>query len=91
MVKQDLMLVVGLAGKYKDDNNSTDIKWGSGDDDNAKRLEFAFHLEAGVEIIENLQVGLGFSWGLNDISPNGKGDMHNNVFLISATYFFTEL
>jgi hypothetical protein len=91
MVKVALILVVGLAGKVKFDGGSESIEWGSSDTDNLKRLELAFFLGAGVELMENLQVGLGYHWGLNDLSPSGDGDAHNRVFEISATYFFTEL
>jgi opacity protein-like surface antigen len=82
---------IGVAGKYKYDGEKESINWGSGDNDDLKRIQLGFYIGAGVELMDNLQLGLGYNWGLNDISASGTGDVKNRVFTISATYFFAEL
>ena len=73
-----------------EDGESESIKWGSGATE-LKRLEFGFHIEGGVELMENLQLGMSYNLGLNDISGDGNGGTKNRVFAITATYFFSEL
>jgi hypothetical protein len=89
--KGGLDIFAGLTGKFKYDGDSESIEWGSDDDSYLKRLELGFHLEGGVELMEKLQLGMSFNFGLNDISASGNNDIHNNVFAITATYFFAEL
>ena len=89
---------MGLSGKYKyeinddGDESSGDesIDWGSGDDDDVKRLDLGFIIGAGVEINESIQVGLSYTIGLNNLAPQSGADYKNRVFAITATYFLAD-
>ena len=89
---------MGLSGKYSwedtydgdTDSGDDSIEWGSGVDDHLKRLELGFILGAGVEFNENIQVGLSYNIGLNDISAQDGSEIKNRVFAITVSYFLTD-
>lgn len=85
----------GLSGKTKstvefmgkEESGTEDIKWGSGDDDDLKRLDFGLTIGAGVEISAFI-VGLSYDLGLANISPyqdNGT-KIKNRVLKLSVGY-----
>ncbi len=67
---------IGLSGKTKvtsefegeEETTKETMKWGSGDDDDLKRLDFGASIGAGV-IISGIQIGLSYDLGLANISP----------------------
>ncbi len=93
---------MGLSGKYESEYTETwdgetysesdtdDIEWGSGAEDNIKRLDLGFIIGAGVEINESIQVGLSYNIGLNNISPHSGDEIKNSVFAITLSYFLTD-
>ena len=94
---------MGLSGKYESeytetydgetysDSDSESIDWGSGADDHIKRLGLGFIIGAGVEFNENIQVGLSYNIGLNNIAAQSGDEYKNKVFAITISYFLTEL
>jgi hypothetical protein len=88
-------LGIGLSGKYKytweedgDSGSETeDVEWG--DEGEFKRLDFGFTLGAGVEI-KGIEVGLSYSLGLANLSPETDGGfkMNHKILSISAAYKF---
>ncbi|PKP33264.1 MAG: hypothetical protein CVT99_02085 [Bacteroidetes bacterium HGW-Bacteroidetes-16] len=80
---------LGLSGKYKADDNSEDIKWGSGDSDDLKRLDFGWTIGAGIEY-EAFMAGLSYNLGLANIAAQTEGGYKakNRAFLISVGYRF---
>jgi hypothetical protein len=84
---------VGITGKYKiefeGESDTQDIKWGSGDDDDAKRLDYGAKFGAGAEI-KGLNFGIYYSLGLaNSSSDNEDGyrEQHR-VLSFSVGYKF---
>jgi len=86
----------GLWGNYResfDFGGATDIeleiKWGNGEDDAVKRLDWGIGIGIGAEYA-GLTVGLSFDLGLANLSPyTGDGDkLKNRVVRLSAGYFF---
>lgn len=55
--------------------------------DNIKKFDWGIGLGLGVEIWK-FQVAGRYSWGLQDISKVSEFDIKNNVFSLSAAYFF---
>lgn len=91
-------LGVGLSGKSKNEvsyngkteSDERDIKWGSDEDDsNFKRLDFGLTMGAGVAL-NSIQIGLTYSLGLANISPDTDGGykVNNRVLGISVGYKF---
>jgi hypothetical protein len=89
-------LGIGLIGKYNTEttyNGTTeseneDVKWGSTDSDNFKRLDFGLTVIAGVEI-KNIAIGITYSLGLANISPYGGNHIDKNRVLgITMGYKF---
>jgi hypothetical protein len=67
----------GLSGKSKSKNTingqtesqEVDVNWGSGDNDDAKRLDFGLSADIGMEI-RTIQIGLSYNLGLANISAD---------------------
>ncbi|MFA6270564.1 MAG: porin family protein [Candidatus Paceibacterota bacterium] len=80
---------LGLSGKYKADDNSEDIKWGSGDSDDMKRLDYGLTIGAGIEY-KAFMAGLSYNLGLANIAAQTEGGYmaKNRAFLISVGYRF---
>lgn len=87
-----------IGGKWKyeyeedgdSDSGSTDVKFGDGEnDDGIKRGDFGLNIGTGVEI-NSFQIGINYGLGLSNISYSEKSIVKNNVFSISACYFFGE-
>lgn len=88
---------IGLSGKAKiestsggsTETSSDNIKWGSGSDNDLKRLDFGLSIGAGVEI-NKIQLGLTFSPGLANISAStdNGAKIKNQVLGISIGYKF---
>lgn len=83
----------GLTGKYKAEGDgeeeSEDIKWGSSEDDDLKRLDFGAKFGLGAEVM-NFTIGAYYSLGLANLSTvtEGGAKMTNNVISISVGYKF---
>lgn len=88
---------LGIGGKYKGkvmysgETNSykRDIQWGSGDEDEFKRLDYGLTVGAGMEI-SSIQIGLSYDLGLANISTitdNGL-KIKNRVLGLSVGYKF---
>ncbi|MBU2556098.1 MAG: PorT family protein, partial [Bacteroidetes bacterium] len=87
----------GLSGKIKSKlsymgeskTESKSIDWGSGDDNDFKRLDFGWIIGAGVEY-EAFSAGLSYNLGLSNIAatPDGGNKVKNRVFAITVGYRF---
>ena len=87
---------IGLSGKIKQEvsiNGATtseeiDIEWGSDiASSNFKRMDFGLIIGAGVEL-NSIQIGLNYSLGLANISPQTNVKIRNRVLGISVGYRF---
>ncbi|WP_297090213.1 porin family protein [uncultured Draconibacterium sp.] len=88
---------IGLSGKTKVEekggsetyDEEWDIEWGSGDEDDLKRLGFGMAVGGGVEI-NSLIFEFSSHFGLNNISPQSDYDMvaRNRTFMFSVGYKF---
>lgn len=80
---------LGLSGKYKNDDDSEDVKWGSGDDDDLKRFDFGWIIGAGIEY-QAFSAGLSYNLGLANIAATTDGGykVKNRVFAITVGYRF---
>ena len=94
-VKLDLFagpfLGIGIAGKYKDENGSVDIKFGTSSDSDMKRGNFGLNFGAGVEI-NNILIRAQYGLGLSNLDPQGSSDneLKSRVIGISVGYMFGE-
>ncbi|MBR4440483.1 MAG: PorT family protein [Bacteroidales bacterium] len=89
---------LGLSGKekaeYTEDGktNKTDdaLKFGSGDEDNMKRMNLGFLLGAGFEMTNNIGFRLTYDIGLSNLLPKGDGDnsLKTGCLGLSVTYKF---
>ncbi len=79
-----------ISGKYKseEDGEKSDqkIKFGS-DNDKVNPFDFGLGLGAGVQF-SNFQVGLGYNFGLTNLSNIDKQKMKNNGLALTVTYMF---
>lgn len=88
---------IGLSGKIKSKlsymgeskTESKSIDWGSGDDNDFKRLDFGWIIGAGVKY-EAFSAGLSYNLGLSNIAatPDGGNKVKNRVFAITVGYRF---
>ena len=62
-------------------------------------MDFGINVGAGVELLSHLQVGLQYSWGLNEAAKNeitngslggavSNFSAKNRVFSVTAAYYF---
>lgn len=72
-----------------------DFAFRLGSSDCFKRFQAAWDLGIGVELLRHLQVGAGYSWGMNNVAKKiWDGDKiadfktHNNYWTITAAYLF---
>lgn len=87
----------GLSGKTKNEitydgeteSEEIDLKWGSSEDDDLKRLDFGLMVGAGTDI-KSIELGLNYSYGLSNLEATSEGDskMKNRVLSISVGYKF---
>lgn len=90
---------VGLSGKMKAEasymgesmSEEEDIKWGSGDDDDLKRLDYGLTAGVGVEI-KQISIGVNYDLGLANISSYTEdgSKMKNKLLKFSVAYWFGE-
>jgi hypothetical protein len=90
-------LGVGVSGKVKTEmsylgeteSETTDVKWGSGDEDDIKRLDFGLNVGAGIAI-NAIEVGLFYDYGLANISAETDGGFmaKNRVLGLTVGYKF---
>ncbi|MGD9929601.1 MAG: porin family protein [Mangrovibacterium sp.] len=74
----------GLSGKEEYDGEEEDIEFGS-DDDQLKSLDLGLNLGVGAEI-QQFQVTLNYTLGLNNLSNYDEMDWKNKVLTLSLTY-----
>lgn len=85
---------IGLSGKWEeeDDGDKDDgsIKFGTGEDDDYKRMNVGFLIGAGFELPNNLGVRLTYDLGISNIDSDGKSEykVKANAFGIAVTYKF---
>ena len=77
-------IVDGVTTSYEND-----IEWGSDIDSDFKRMDFGLIIGAGVEL-NSIQIGLNYSLGLANISPQTNVKVNNRVLGISVGYKFGE-
>lgn len=73
-----------------------DFAFRLGHSDAFKRFQVAWDLGLGVELVRHLQIGAGYSWGINNIARkitgyegfDGKFRTRNNYWTITAAYLF---
>lgn len=90
---------IGLAGKVKtkiseqgiEETENEKVKWGSGDDNMLRRLDFGTTFGAGVEV-KQLQIGLSYDLGLANIaaSHEDNSSLKNRVLKLSVGWVFGE-
>ena len=88
---------IGLSGTIKGEvivdglttSQEIDIEWGSDIDSDFKRMDFGLIIGAGVEL-NSIQIGLNYSLGLANISPQTNVKVNNRVLGISVGYKFGE-
>ena len=75
-------------GKTTKDDNA--LKFGSGDEDNMKRMNLGFLLGAGFEMTNNLGFRLTYDIGLSNLEPKGDSDnsLKTGCLGLSVTYKF---
>ena len=86
---------IGLSGTIKGEvivdglttSQEIDIEWGSDIDSDFKRMDFGLIIGAGVEL-NSIQIGLNYSLGLANISPQTNLKINNRVLGISVGYRF---
>ncbi|MDD4373672.1 MAG: porin family protein [Bacteroidales bacterium] len=84
-------LSMGLSGKYKFEDGSEseeeDVKWGSGDEDDLKRLDFGLTIGAGLAL-NAIEVGLSYNLGLANVASTSDGGFKSNhrVIGVSVAY-----
>lgn len=85
-------LALGIAGKIKTtgtgiSSTSEKIKWGSGDSDDLKGLDYGLKIGVGAEM-NNIQFGLSYGYGLANLSIDKSDGMkiQNRVLEISVGY-----
>lgn len=90
---------MGLSGKDHwessgtggSDSGTDDIKWGSGDQDHLKRLDYGVWVGAGVEM-KSIMLGAFYNFGLANISASttGGSKINNRVLGISVGYIINK-
>ena len=74
-------------GETETDSGEQDIEWGSGDEDELKRIDFGLTVGGGVEV-NNFLIGLSYNMGLADISPHDIVEIKNKVISFTVGYRF---
>ncbi len=79
----------GLTGKYKFDDEEEDVEWGSGVDDDIKRLDFGLNAGIGLQV-NNITIGASYGLGLMNVSPDDEDGFkaNNRVIGFSVGYRF---
>jgi hypothetical protein len=84
---------MGVTGKYKitisGDSETTDLKWGSDDDSDLKRMDFGAKFGVGAEL-SGLTFGVYYALSIANLSPTtDNGDvLRNKVLSVSVGYRF---
>jgi hypothetical protein len=80
----------GLFGKYKITGmyeESGNVKFGSGDDDDLKPFEIGANLLAGYKFPSGMLVSACYDLGLNNVAPVSDATFHNMYFGLRFGYF----
>lgn len=83
----------GLSGKNKVKGNignwgaegETDVKFGSGNDDQLKRTDFGINFLAGYQLTNGFQINAGYGLGLTNLAPN-SGSIKNRVWSVGIGF-----
>jgi|SRR5690554_87898 len=75
----------GISGKWKVDEFEEDVEWGS--DGDIKRFDFGLLGGVGVDI-SNFQLGVNYSFGLANLSPDSDFKQSNRVLGFTVGYKF---
>lgn len=85
---------LGLGGSYKITGmyeETGDIHFGSGGEDDLKSFEFSLNFVAGYKFSKGFLIKGNYDFGLNDIAPvqaGSDGVFHNRYFAITFGYLF---
>ena len=71
-----------LSAKDKYDGGEDDIK------DFLNSTDFSFNFGAGYDVTENINLGLRYGLGLNDLNKEGEGSIKNSNFAFAVGYKF---
>lgn len=85
----------GLSGKIKSEmkgggeteTEEEDVEWGSGEDNNLKRLDYGLMVGVGIEV-SSLQIGLNYSLGVANIASTTENGSKANNRVLSITVGF---
>ena len=82
---------IGIGGKYKDEDGSVDIKFGTSDESDMKRGNFGLNFGAGIEL-NSILIRAQYGLGLANLDPQGSSsdEMKSRVIGISVGYMFGE-
>lgn len=85
-------LALGLSGKDKYDDGTfketTDIKFGSGDNDDLKPFEVGANVIAGYQFSSGFFVKANYNFGLSNISTDSQSKYHNRYFGVRIGFLF---
>lgn len=59
-----------LSGKYKNEGTTTNIKFGTGAEDDMKRIDVGLHIKGGFQFGMGLSLGLFFNGGFTNLNPS---------------------
>ncbi|HET8829474.1 MAG TPA: porin family protein [Pelobium sp.] len=69
-----------------------DLKFGTGDDDDLKALDFGFNVLAGYQLSSGLNFGAGYGFGLTNLIPssdsNTNGEINNRLWSFTVGFAF---
>jgi hypothetical protein len=79
----------GIGGKWESGGESSDISFGSGDNDDMKPFDFGLNFGVGANI-QNFLISVQYGIGLANLSPDTSNDTEfkNKVIGISLAYLF---
>jgi len=79
----------GIGGSYETPGESSDISYGSGDNDDLKPFDFGLNLGGGLEI-DKFQISVQYGLGLTNLAPDPSNDNETKVRVIgiSMAYLF---
>lgn len=75
----------GMGGTSESDGESEDIDWGS-DDDQSNPIDFGLNIGAGLQLTEEIDVSIQYSYGLGNVSNIDDVTQNNRNLMLSVGY-----